>query len=73
MTIVPIDDVLARHTPRLMAIPGVVGTAQGEQDGKPCVVVYVKKKDAAVERAIGRQLEGHPVRIEESGEIGPLR
>ena len=68
-----IDEVLAHHTPRLMSIPGVVGTAQGEEPGRPCVVVYVKTKDAAIRRAIPRTLEGYPVRVEESGEIGPLR
>ena len=73
MTMIPIADVLMKHSPSLMAIPGVVGTAQGEENGRPCVVVYVKKKDAGIERAIGNRLEGYPVRIEESGDIGPLR
>jgi hypothetical protein len=68
-----IERLLATHTLRLMAIPGVVGIAQGEVNGEPCVVVYVKKNDAAIQRSIPAQLEGYPVRIEESGDIGPLR
>ena len=72
MAVVRIEEVLARHTPHLMAIPGVVGTAQGEENGNPCVVVYVKKKDAAIRRMLPSALEGYPVRMEESGEIGPL-
>jgi hypothetical protein len=66
-----ITDVLARHTPRLMAIPGVVGTAQGEENGRPCVMVYVKQSGEAIERAIPSSLEGFPVRIQVVGEIGP--
>ena len=73
MTAPDITDVLARHTPRLMAVPGVVGTAEGEQDGRPCIVVYVQEQTPEIERAIPKSIEGHPVRIEVSGEIGPLR
>ncbi len=61
-----------KHTPALMAISGVVGTAQGEENGKPCVVVYVKKLDARIRREMPSMLDGYPVRIEASGEIGPL-
>lgn len=68
-----ITDVLSRHTPKLMSIPGVVGTAQGEEDGRPCVIVYVKESGEAIKRAIPSSLEGFPVRIQAVGEIGPLR
>jgi len=64
--------VLARHTEHLMSIPGVVGTGEGEQNGRPCIVVFVIEKTAEIERLIPKELEGYPVRIEESGEIGPL-
>jgi hypothetical protein len=66
-----ITDVLARHTPRLMAIPGVVGTAQGEQGGRPCIVVYVKEETDSLVIAIPSSLEGFPVRIQATGEIKP--
>jgi hypothetical protein len=56
-----------------MAIPGVVGTAQGEENGRPCVMVYVKQSGEAIERAIPSSLEGFPVRIQVSGPIGPHR
>jgi hypothetical protein len=68
-----IEDVLARHTEALMAIPGVVGTGQGLQDDRPCILVFVKEKTADLERAIPSRLEGYPVRIEEVGEVRPLR
>ena len=73
MTAPSIETVLERHTPYLMSIPGVVGTAQGEENGAPCIIVFVKEKDAAIERAIPATLEGYPVRIEAVGEIRPIR
>ena len=65
--------VLARHTEQLISIPGVVGTGEGEQRGGPCIVVFVKEKTAEIERLIPPELEGYPVRIDVTGEIGPLR
>jgi PBP1b-binding outer membrane lipoprotein LpoB len=32
-----IEAVLKEHTDTLMSLPGVVGTAQGECAGKPCI------------------------------------
>src|SRR5512139_2872848 len=65
----PITEVLDAHTPALMAIPGVVGTAIGEQEGKPCIIVLVRKKHARLERDIPDRLDGYPVRIDEVGEV----
>jgi hypothetical protein len=56
-----------------MSIAGVVGTAEGRQDGRPCIIVFVKEKTTEIERAIPKQLEGYPVRIDAVGEVGPLR
>ena len=66
----PIADVLAGHTPRLMAISGVVGTYEGAlDDGTPCIKVLVVKRTGEHDRLIPSQLEGYRVVIEESGEI----
>jgi hypothetical protein len=65
-----ITDVLARHTPELMKIPGVVGTAEGAQDGRPAIIVYVKEQTDSLAIAIPSSLEGFPVRIQASGAIG---
>src|SRR3989337_4432905 len=54
----PIEQVLKEHTPHLMSIPGVTGTAQGELDGKPCIKVYVVQKTAEVEKQIPKEIEG---------------
>ena len=73
MTASDIADVLARHTPALMAVPGVVGTAQGLQDEKPCIIVFVSENTDEVVREIPSTLEGWPVRVDEVGEIRPIR
>jgi hypothetical protein len=66
----PIREVLAEHTPRLMAMPGVVGTAESAlPNGKPSILVLVVKRTPELERSIPRELDGYPVVIEESGEI----
>jgi hypothetical protein len=66
----PIADVLATHTPELMAVPGVVGTYQGAlPDGRPCIVVMVVKRTPGLDARLPRTLEGWPVGIDESGEI----
>jgi hypothetical protein len=66
-----IADVLARHTPGLMKIPGVVGTAQGEQDGRPAIIVYVVEETDSLVMAVPSSLEGFPVKLQNSGPIGP--
>ena len=66
----PLAEVLASHTPALMKIPGVVGTAESRLDnGRPCVLVMVVKLTPELRRRIPRELEGWPVRIQETGEI----
>jgi hypothetical protein len=64
-----IESVLKIHSDSIMAVSGVVGTAIGEDAGKPCIKVYVVKKSAEIETRIPRSIEGYPVVIEETGEI----
>ena len=69
----PIVAVLQAHTPRLMALPGVVGTYQGETDaGAPCIRVMVVALTPALRDSVPAVLEGWPVELEETGEIRPL-
>lgn len=65
----PIEQVLAEHTPALMRIPGVVGTYQGETDGRPCIRVMVARDTPEIRAAVPRALEGWPVEIDVTGEI----
>lgn len=52
-------------TDRVMGRPGVAGTAVGEKDGRPCLVVYLdgRKSDVRVPGSVG----GFPVVVEKGG------
>ncbi len=67
-----IDAVLARETPRLLSVPGVVGTGQGVCDGRPCIYVYASSMTPEARSRIPAALDGYPVVIEETGEIKNL-
>ncbi len=64
-----IEQVLKEHTDELMEIPGVVATAQGLSDDKPCIKVFVVKKTPELEQKIPKRLGDFPVVLEASGEI----
>ena len=66
----PIEAVLAEHTPRLMAIPGVVGTYQGAfPDGRPFIGIMVKSLTPKLRQELPRELEAYPVQVDVTGEI----
>ena len=65
----PVAEVLDRHTPRLMSVAGVVGTAEGRCAGQPCILVLVERLTPALRQAIPSELEGIPVEIRETGRI----
>lgn len=68
-----INDVKETHTGELMALPGVVGVYVGElEDHTPCIAVMIVKKSEELDRKIPKTLEGHPVRVDETGEIKPM-
>ena len=67
-----IEEVLKEHTDEWMSIPGVVGTAIGEYNGKPCIKVLVVKKTKELTEKIPSRVEGFPVIIEATGEIRAL-
>ena len=59
-----------KHTPRLMAVSGVVGTATGlGPEGRPAVMVFTKASGVA---GIPRSLDGAPVIVKVTGEIRAL-
>jgi len=65
-----IEDVLRDHTPGLMAIPGVVGTAQGARDdGSACVLVLVESRTAEIAASVPETLAGFPVEVRVTGEL----
>ena len=63
---------LERHAARIAALPGVVGVAEGEADGRSCITVYVTEKTAGVVGQIPAELEGWRLVVRESGEIRAL-
>ena len=67
-----IEKVLQEHTDTLMALPGVVGTAQGECSGKPCIRVFVVKITADLLDRIPSSIEGYEVAVQDTGEIKAL-
>jgi hypothetical protein len=67
-----IEQVLKEHTPGLLAVPGVVGTAEGLCGDRPCIIVYVKKKTPEIAKRIPRSFDGYPVTIDETGVIRAL-
>ncbi len=67
-----IENVLKAHTDEWMAIPGVVGTAIGEFNDKPCIKVFVVEKTEELNKRIPSQVEGFPVIIQAIGEIRAL-
>ena len=67
-----IETVLKEQTDKLMSLPGVVGTAQGLCDDKPCIKVYVAELTAELEKKIPKKVEGYVVDIEVTGEFRAL-
>lgn len=67
-----IDDVLAAHTPALLALPGVVGTAVALCEGERCIKVLIADSSAAARARVPPRLEGFRVVVEVSGPLRPL-
>ena len=67
-----IQQVLEEYTDRWMAIPGVVGTAIGQFEGKPCIRILAVKKTEELAKQIPSEVAGFPVVITETGEIRAL-
>jgi hypothetical protein len=69
-----INEVKEDHTKELMAIHGVVGVYIGAQDdGTKCIGVMVDTLTPEIEKKIPKMFEGHPVRVEETGVIKPMK
>jgi hypothetical protein len=69
----PIEVVLAAHTPALMRIPGVTGTAQSLCAGAPCIHVLVIEATPDLRRRVPERIEGYAVELQVTGMIRPRR
>lgn len=58
---------LAELTEQVMGRRGVTGTALGQNDGKPCLLVYLTSSSAA--QGIPGRMRGVPVRTDVTGRI----
>src|SRR5512145_2214818 len=63
-----IQQVQEEHTNEWMALPGVVGTALGQQDGKPCILVLTASNTEQIRQKIPVRVQGYPVVIQYVGE-----
>ena len=68
----PIEQVLQEHTDSLMALPGVVGTAQGLCADEPCIQVFVVEATEDLLKQIPKEIEGYTVDVQQTGEIKAL-
>ena len=64
-----IEQVQQEHTDAWMAIPGVVGTAIGQYQGKPCILVFAAADTELIKRKIPPTVDGYPVVVQYTGEI----
>ncbi len=67
-----IETVLKEHTDDLMALPGVVGTAQSLCKGQPCIKIYVSEMTDELQQKLPKTLEGYLVDVEVTGEFRAL-
>lgn len=69
-----IEKVKADHEDHLMSIEGVQGVGIGQRkDGDGLAIkVYVDNKTKSLQEKLPKQLDGHPVDIEVSGEFNAL-
>jgi hypothetical protein len=69
----PVETVLQEHSAQWMSLPSVAGCGVGEWKGKPCIIIFVTKLNRKLAAQIPREVEGHPVVVEESGPFRALR
>ena len=67
-----IEQVLNDKTDEWMDLAGVVGTAIGMFEGKPCIKIFSSSKPQELRAKIPSTIENYPVIIEETGEFRAL-
>ncbi len=65
----PISEVLANHTASWVSIPGVTGTGEGQNDGKPAIVIFVDVLTDSLRSKLPTNADGYEVVIKESGSV----
>ena len=67
-----IQQVQEQQTPDWMTIPGVVGTAIGQNKGKPCILILTASNTEQIRKSIPATVDGYPVVVQYAGEIRAL-
>ena len=67
-----IKDIIRRHTSELMAIPGVVGVAEGRDKDTPCILIFVVNKNPELLKQLPESVGGYLIKIEESDQFQAL-
>ena len=55
-----------------MSLPGVVGTAEGEDSGQACIRVFVVRETPDLLNELPTAIEGYPVVVQDTGEFKAL-
>ncbi|MBI4564818.1 MAG: hypothetical protein HY716_09030 [Planctomycetes bacterium] len=64
-----VHQVLKEHSPEIMKVPGVVGTAESQSGGEPCILVFVVAVTPEISQRIPHSLDGYPVLFRVTGEF----
>ncbi len=64
-----IEKVLEQQREALMSRPEAVGVGIGERAGKPAIVLMVKRITPEALAGLPAEIDGHPLIVEEVGEI----
>ena len=65
------EDVLSTHHDRLMSLDeGVTGVGITESQGQPAITIMVRQLTPELKAKLPRELDGIPVKIDVTGEIG---
>ena len=67
-----IEQVQKEHTDEWMAVPGVVGTAIGLHQGRPCILVLTDGDPEKVREKTPSSVGSYPVVVQHSGQIRAL-
>ena len=67
-----IKDIIRRHTSELMAIPGVVGVAEGRDQDTSCIFLFVVNRSPELLKQLPESLEGYLIKIKESDKFQAL-
>lgn len=69
----PLEQVIKEVSKDWILMPGVVSVAQGEDEGKPCILVLCTCKPSQLRSKIPTNVEGYRVIIQNTDSIKALR